>query len=115
MRTEMKTEELWRTVANEHEYIRHAPAVSINNPKTKEFEVVRTSIMPGVLKTLCANKHKVLPIKVFEIGDVVVQEPTLEVGAKNVRRACVMQADTKSNFQALHGALDQLMFALNCE
>lgn len=115
LRSEVKEEDLWRTVANEHEYLRQSPAVNISNPKTKEFEIVRTSIMPGVLKTLCSNKHNPMPIKLFEIGDVVLQEPTKEVGSKNVRRACVMQAETRSNFESVHGALDQLMFALNCE
>lgn len=38
-------------------------AVSIGNPATAEFEVVRTSLLPGALKTLAANKDAPLPFR----------------------------------------------------
>lgn len=47
-------------------------AVSIGNPATLEFEVCRTSLLPGMLKTLAANKDAPLPIKLFEVSDVVL-------------------------------------------
>ena len=39
-------------------------AVHIANPKTMEFQVARTSLLPGLLKTIQANKKMPLPIKV---------------------------------------------------
>ena len=48
------------------------PCVEIANPKTLEFQVVRTSLLPGLLKTIAANKKMPLPIKLYEISDVVV-------------------------------------------
>lgn len=47
------------------------PAVHVANPKTLEFQVVRTNLLPGLLKTISSNKQMPLPIKVFEISDVV--------------------------------------------
>lgn len=47
------------------------PAVHVSNPKTLEFQVVRTSLLPGLLKTISSNKHMPLPIKLFEVSDVV--------------------------------------------
>lgn len=52
------------------------PAVLISNPKTLEFQVVRTELLPGLLKTLAANKKMPLPLKLFEISDVVLQDKT---------------------------------------
>jgi phenylalanyl-tRNA synthetase beta chain len=36
-------------------------AVQISNPKTLEFEVVRTSLIPGLLKTLSSNSKESVP------------------------------------------------------
>uniref|UniRef100_A0A673JUQ6 Phenylalanine--tRNA ligase beta subunit n=1 Tax=Sinocyclocheilus rhinocerous TaxID=307959 RepID=A0A673JUQ6_9TELE len=51
-------------------------AVHISNPKTAEFQVVRTCLLPGLLKTLAANRKMPLPLKLFEISDVVLKDET---------------------------------------
>ncbi|CAG9836260.1 unnamed protein product [Diabrotica balteata] len=50
------------------------PAVHISNPKTLEFQVCRTTLLPGILKTIAANKKMSLPLKIFEIADVVLRD-----------------------------------------
>ena len=52
--------------------IKAIPAVHISNPKTLEFQVARTRLVPGLLKTLAANKNMPLPLKLFEVSDVVL-------------------------------------------
>jgi phenylalanyl-tRNA synthetase beta chain len=52
--------------------IKAIPAVHISNPKTLEFQVARTTLVPGLLKTLAANKNMPLPLKLFEVSDVVL-------------------------------------------
>ena len=59
-------------------------AVHISNPKTLEFQVVRTTLLPGLLKTVHANKNLPLPLKLFEISDVVFRDPSKDVGARSV-------------------------------
>lgn len=115
MRREEKLEELWRPVARPHEYFPSAMAVELSNSKTKDFQIVRTSVLPGVLKTLSNSKHNPPPIRLFELGDILVQEPTKETGSRNVRRICAVNANTKSQFHFLHGILDQIMYTLKCE
>jgi phenylalanyl-tRNA synthetase beta chain len=115
MRREELSEELWRPTARPHEYCPNVPSVKLGNAKTKEFEIVRTTLLAGVLKCLASNKHLPIPIKIFEIGDIVVQEPTLEVGARNVRRICALNAGHTADFAKLHGLLDQIMYQLKCE
>uniref|UniRef100_A0A8C1XPH5 Phenylalanine--tRNA ligase beta subunit n=1 Tax=Cyprinus carpio TaxID=7962 RepID=A0A8C1XPH5_CYPCA len=51
-------------------------AVHISNPKTAEFQVARTSLLPGLLKTIAANRKMPLPLKLFEISDVVLKDET---------------------------------------
>ena len=62
-------------------------AVHISNPKTVDFQVVRTTLLPGLLKTVHANKNLPLPLKVFEISDVVFRDLSKDVGARSVRVA----------------------------
>ena len=47
--------------------------VHVSNPKTYEFQVCRTALLPGLLKTCQANKKLPLPIKLFEVSDVVMK------------------------------------------
>ncbi len=58
------------------------PAVHISNPKTLEFQVVRTTLLPGLLKTIGANRNMPLPLKIFEISDVVFRDASKDVGAR---------------------------------
>ena len=43
------------------------PWVKIGNPKTMDFEALRVSLLPGILKTVAANKHVSLPLRMFEV------------------------------------------------
>ncbi|VDO79193.1 unnamed protein product [Schistosoma mattheei] len=52
------------------------PAVHISNPKTLDFQVVRTSLLPGLLNTLASNKSLPLPLKLFEVQDIVLKNPS---------------------------------------
>ena len=83
--------------------IEDVPAVHITNPKTPEFQVcrlhldkqkvkqsasalnfntffatfqvARTTLLPGLLKTLSNNKNMSLPLKLFEISDIILLDP----------------------------------------
>lgn len=37
-------------------------------------QVARTTLLPGLMKTVAANKKMPLPIQVFEISDVVLKD-----------------------------------------
>lgn len=88
-------------------------AVHIGNPKTIEFQVARTSLLPGLLKTAAANKSVALPLKLFEVSDVVLADRGAEVGARNERRLAALHIAGKSpGFEAVHGLLDAVMRAL---
>lgn len=53
------------SVKEAYTFLRKEPnfneAVQIANPKTIEFEMVRTSLIPGLLKTLQSNAKESLP------------------------------------------------------
>lgn len=53
-------------------------AVKLANPKSTEYQVVRTSLLPGLLKTIRENKSVKLPLKIIETSDIVLKDESLE-------------------------------------
>eukprot|EP00300_Choanocystis_sp_HF-7_P028017 c33367_g1_i1.p1 GENE.c33367_g1_i1~~c33367_g1_i1.p1 ORF type:complete len:614 (-),score=180.37 c33367_g1_i1:113-1774(-) len=89
-------------------------AVVIANPATRDFEVCRTSLLQGMLKTLAANVDTKKPLRLFECSDVVFLDSSTDTGARNERHAVVVYQDpSTAGFQFVHGVLDRLMVALN--
>lgn len=74
-------------------------AIQLANPKTIEYQVVRTSLLPGILKTLNSNKKLALPIKVFEVADVGFKDETRERRARNERHLCATYTSKTSGFE----------------
>lgn len=93
--------------------IEDVPAVHITNPKTPEFQVARTTLLPGLLKTLSNNKNMPLPLKLFEISDVILLDSNKDVGARNERHLCATFYNKNSGFEAIHGLMDRVMQLLD--
>ncbi|VDK38353.1 unnamed protein product [Taenia asiatica] len=74
--------------------------------------VVRTTLLPGLLSTLSNNRSLPLPLKLFEVQDVVLKDPSKDVGCRNNRRACAVYCNKTSGFEVVHGLLDRLMHVL---
>ncbi|CAK9137143.1 unnamed protein product [Ilex paraguariensis] len=84
-------------------------AVINGNPRSSDFEVVRTSLMPGILKTIGHNKDHPKPIKIFEVGDIVLLDETKDVGATNRRHLAALYCGANSGFELIHGLVDRIM------
>ena len=71
---------------------------------------MRTTLLPGILKTLHSNQKNELPHKLFEVADVCLIDDTTDTGARNQRRACVLYSEKKtSGLDLIHGVLDHIM------
>jgi phenylalanyl-tRNA synthetase beta chain len=89
--------------------LKNEDVVHIGNPKTLDFQIARTTLLPGLLKTVQANRKMPLPLKLFEISDVVLRDSTKDVGAKNERRLCALNYNKTPGFDTVHGLLDRIM------
>jgi phenylalanyl-tRNA synthetase beta chain len=87
-------------------------AVKLANPKTAEYQVVRTSLLPGLLKTIRENKKHSVPIKVFEVSDVAFKDLTLERKSRNERHFAAAWYGKTSGFEVVHGLLDRVLLML---
>lgn len=54
--------------------------VKILNPVTIDYNAVRNSLIPSMLQFLSKNQHARMPIKVFEVGEVVVENEKVRLG-----------------------------------
>lgn len=70
---------------------------------------MRTTLLPGLLKTIRENRSHPLPIKVFEASDVVFKDLKRERQAYNVRHAAAVWCNKTAGFEVVHGMLDRAM------
>lgn len=87
-------------------------AVKLANPKTAEYQVIRTTLIPGLLKTIRENKHHSIPIKIFEVSDVAYKAPELERKSRNERHFAAAWYGKTSGFEVVHGLLDRILAML---
>lgn len=86
--------------------------VEIANPSSSEYTCVRTSLLPGLLRFLSANKHYVYPQNIFEIGDVVLPDKVEENLARNERRVAGAICHSKTGFAEIRAMVDGIMKSL---
>jgi phenylalanyl-tRNA synthetase beta chain len=87
-------------------------AIKLANPKTAEYQLVRTSLLPGLLKTINSNKHHSVPMKIFEVSDVGFKDETQERKSRNERHFAAAIMGKTSGFEQVHGLMDRLMLML---
>jgi phenylalanyl-tRNA synthetase beta chain len=87
------------------------PAVALANPANEEYEIVRTTLLPGLLKVLQFNRSASIKdgLRFFEISDVVLRDDAVDVGARNVRRLVATHTGTSAGFEVIHGLVDRIM------
>jgi phenylalanyl-tRNA synthetase beta chain len=71
--------------------------------------VVRTTLIPGLLKTIRENRSHALPIKIFETSEVVFKDVSRERQARNERHAAAVWCNKTAGFEIVHGMLDRAM------
>ena len=95
--------------------LRHADGkdtcVTLLNPASEEFQIVRTSLLVGALKTLqCAKSQSMKEgLKLFEVNDVVTRDNNEDVGARNTRHLVATYTGATAGFEIIHGLMDRVM------
>ncbi|KAI8053026.1 hypothetical protein BDF22DRAFT_728864 [Syncephalis plumigaleata] len=88
-------------------------AIKLANPKTVEYQVVRSLLLPGLLKTIHSNRKHPLPLRIFEVSDVGLKDEREERRARNERHVCAVYSNKTSGFEIIHGALNRMMRMLD--
>ncbi|GIQ83062.1 hypothetical protein KIPB_004310, partial [Kipferlia bialata] len=104
-------------------------AVLLCNPLTAAFQCVRTSLAPGLLKTVSSNKDAPRPLRLFEISDIVrgtakrpshyvsgpdtAREEEVDTAAMNERHISCVVSDTTDAFEEAHGLVKYILNKLD--
>jgi phenylalanyl-tRNA synthetase beta chain len=87
-------------------------AIRLQNPKSQEYQIVRTSLLPGLLLSIQNNKHRPIPLKIFEVSDVGFKAEERERKTRNERHVAALWYGKTSGFEVVHGLLDRIMMML---
>ncbi|MFX1239712.1 MAG: phenylalanine--tRNA ligase subunit beta [Promethearchaeota archaeon] len=89
--------------------------VQILNPVSKEYNTTRTSLLPKLLETLLNNRSEEKPIRIFEVGDVILLDKSEETGAKREVHLSATTYHENADFTEIRSTLDFIMTSLGYE
>ncbi|MBZ3935548.1 phenylalanine--tRNA ligase subunit beta [Methanimicrococcus blatticola] len=87
-------ENMRRPVTNDVTYVIH--------PISEDQTMIRTTILPGLLEILALNRHRELPQKIFEVGEVAVN-------AKNKQKIAAVSIHHAANFTEMSEVVDAFL------
>ena len=88
--------------------------LQIANPVSKEFDTTRTAILPKLMETLLFNRSEEKPIRIFEVGDIILLKPKEETGAIRELHLSAVSYHENADFTEIRSTLDFIMISLGC-
>jgi len=89
--------------------------VELSNALTKDYDVLRSWMIPSLMDVLKNNKNREFPQKIFEMGICFKENKEKETGVEEFTRLAVLISHTKSNFTEIKQVLDYLFNMLGLE
>ena len=80
----------------------------VKHPITREQTMVRSDLLPGLLEILALNRHRELPQKIFEVGDVVKNK-------KNKQKIAAVSIHHFANFTEISELVDAFLRELSVD
>lgn len=79
--------------------------VEVKNPRSEERNILRTALLPELMAILRKNKHRDLPQRIFEVGEVVV-------GMKNSGRIAGASIHSRASFTEMKSTVEAILRAI---
>ena len=95
--------------------LRDRPVMTTENPKSRNYSVLRNSLLPILLDFTSQNQHADYPQKIFEVGDVVIPDESKETRVDQVPSICGLETDVKVNITKLMSEIGFLLRNLGLE
>jgi phenylalanyl-tRNA synthetase beta chain len=87
----------------------------VENPKTIEQKVARSHLLTGIMETFQKNRRKVVPQRIFEIGNVILIDPAMETGVKEYRHMAFGIIGPETGYAEARRVLDSVLRELNVQ
>jgi len=82
--------------------------IEVMNPVSEDHNCLRDSLVPSMMMVLRKSKHRDLPQRIFEVGDVVI-------GTKRRRHIAALAIHSKSSFTEIKSVVEGLMRDTSCK
>jgi phenylalanyl-tRNA synthetase beta chain len=89
------------------------PCVKLVNPVSNEFTIMRTQLLPTLMKNLGDNRHESYPQKLFEVSDAVTLNKNRETGCERRLHVASVVAHSATNFTEIKSIAEALLDNLN--
>jgi len=86
--------------------------VQILNPVSKEYNTTRTTILPKLMETLLYNRSEEKPLRIFEVGDIILLDSSEETGTKREVNVSAVSYHEFADFTEIKSTLDFIMTSL---
>ena len=77
--------------------LRSETIVTTENPKSRNYSVLRNSLLPVLLDFASLNQHADYPQKIFEVGDITIPAETAETRVNQIPSVGCLMSDVKVN------------------
>ncbi|TFF96569.1 MAG: phenylalanine--tRNA ligase subunit beta, partial [Promethearchaeota archaeon] len=102
--------------ARHYEYMREecsdSEMVQIKNPVSKLYNTTRTTLLHKLMETIQFNRSEEKPIRIFEVGDVILLDPGEETGARRDIHLAAASYHEDADFTEIRSTLDFIMTSL---
>ncbi len=87
--------------------------IELANANNRDFNVLRSWMLPSLLHVLKNNKHHEFPQKIFEIGTIFKRDPKEETGVKEMERLAVVISNSKADYTEIRQVIDSIFKSLD--
>ena len=89
--------------------------VKLANPVSTDYSIIRTELLPSLLKNLAVSKHHAFPQKMFEVSDVITLNANSETYTERKIHLAAVSSHPSANFTEIKSILESLLRNLNCK
>ncbi len=83
--------------------------VRVANPKLKALTVVRSHLMSGLMNALQESRRRPVPIRLFELDNVMRINDQGKNGIEELRNLCFVEMDDQAGYASARSVLDALI------
>jgi phenylalanyl-tRNA synthetase beta chain len=91
-----------------------AKTVSLKN-SVGDYNHLRNSLLPSLLKNLFENQHHEYPQNIFECGRIFAYDKSTETGIAEKERVGIVLCQEKTDFTEIRQVIDALLLSLGIE
>lgn len=85
------------------------PHVKLKNPVSAEYSILRTWILPSLMKTLSLNVKSLYPQRIFEVGDVVYPDERRPEKAVRRMKMAAVSCHSNSSYSEMKSVVEELL------